>query len=388
VSPVKRNVVILLAGTTLVAGILTACSQEQTNGAPNLAVATEQRVTVGGRDEMMIGATDPDGGDVTVEADDLPPGATLADGRVSWSPDDAGTWTATVRVTDEDGATATEQVRFESRYPQQLDSLVALGDSVASGQGLDREDYLLLDGCWRSEGGAYGALVYGELGWNGGFELVACSGAETSDLPDQVEEAVETNPEVVTLTIGANDLRFDHPEEMLTDEGEFDESVASPRLASLAGGLDDALSRLVEGTDSTIVVTTYHNPTASDPHGIDGCERECFHEASDEMVDRLAGTVGGTAQRFPADRVLIADVRDSFEGHGAGNGYGPDGIRGGDGAGPFNVVFERTTARTTPYCSKGDPDGDPWVSGLDCVHPDGDGARAYAEAVLAALDHA
>jgi len=334
----------------------------------------------------MVGATDPDGDDVTVEATGLPPGAALSDGQITWTPEDAGTWIGAVQVTDEDGATATQPVRFESRYPQQLDSLVALGDSVASGQGLDREDYLLLDGCWRSEGGAYSALVYDDLGWNGGFDLVACSGAETSDLPDQIEQAVETNPGVVTITIGANDLRFDHPEEMLTDDGAFEEDVASERLATLGGGLDDALERLVAATDATVVVTTYHNPAAGDPHGIDGCERECFKAAANEMVDRLAGTISGTASRFPADRVVVADVREAFEGHGAGNGYGPDGIRAGDGAGVLNVVFERTTARTTPFCSKGDAEGDPWVSGLDCVHPDGDGARAYADAVLDALD--
>jgi lysophospholipase L1-like esterase len=365
---------------------LSACADGATNQPPHVAADVEYRLPVGRGGEMAVAATDPEGGDVTVDISGLPPGATQADGFVTWTPDDAGTWNATVTATDEAGATTTQAVRFESRYPARLEELIALGDSVASGQGLDRRDYLLLDPCWRAEDAAYGALVYDDLDWSGGFDLVACSGAETSDLPGQVEAAVAANPELITITIGANDLRFDHPDELLADDGAFDEEVASARLATAAGGLGDALDRLVSATDATVVVTTYHNPTASNPHGIDGCETTCFEAAAAEMVDRLAATITATAQRFPADRVLVADVRAAFEGHGAGNGYGPDGIRAGDGAGPFNVVFDRTTARTTPYCAKGDSEGDPWVSGLDCVHPDADGARAYAAAVLAALD--
>ncbi|MGH9027797.1 MAG: GDSL-type esterase/lipase family protein [Acidimicrobiia bacterium] len=381
-----------LAGVVLVAATaaatLTACDEGTPNQAPHVAASSEFRLGVGNDGEMMVGASDPDGGDVTVAATGLPPGAVLGADGIEWAPDDAGTWMTTLRATDEDGATTTHTVRFESRYPQALEQLVALGDSVASGQGLDREDYLLLDECWRAEDAAYAALVYDDLDWSGGCDLVACSGAETSDMPGQVEQAVAVNPELVTITIGANDLRFDHPEEMLTDEGVFDEAVASARLATLAGGLGDALTRLVSATDSTIVVTTYHNPAAGTPHGIDGCETTCFRAATDEMVDRLAATISGTARRFPDDRVLVADVSDAFDGHGAGNGYGPDGIRAGDGAGPFDFVFDHTTARTTPYCSKGDPDGDPWVSGLDCVHPDGDGSRAYADSILAVVDAA
>jgi lysophospholipase L1-like esterase len=374
----------LVAATAATLG-LAGCDAGGTNQPPHIAAADEYRVPVGNDGELALGATDPEGAAVTVEVTGLPPGADVADGTVRWAPDDAGTWNATVTATDADGAATTESIRFLSRYPASLEELVALGDSVASGQGLDRRDYLLLDPCWRAEDAAYGALVYDDLGWSGGFDLVACSGAETGDLTGQVEDAVAANPELITITIGANDLRFDHPEELLTDDGSFDEEVASARLATVATGLDDALARLESATDSTVVVTTYHNPTAGDPHGIDGCEDECFKAAADEMVDRLAATITATARRFPADRVLVADVRAAFEGHGAGNGYGPDGIRAGDGAGPFNFIFDQTTARTTPYCSKGDPDGDPWVSGLDCVHPDGDGARAYATAIETAL---
>jgi hypothetical protein len=143
----------------------------------------------------------------------------------------------------------------------------------------------------------------------------------------------------------------------------------------------------VAATDATVVVTTYHDPTAARPHGIDGCEGACFASAAAEVVSALDAAIAGVASRF-GDRVLVADVRPAFAGHGAGNGVGPDGMRAGDlpswvPAAAGGLVDG--LSGVTPFCADGDAGGEPWVSSFDCVHPNGTGADAYADAVVAAL---
>lgn len=374
---------------------------------PELTVPGSVRATVGGIASAGLGAHDPEGGPVELTATGLPPGAAITGFRLTWEPLDAGTWPVAVRATDAGGGEAHATILLVARWPDHPGALVGLGDSVASGHGLSWRDYLGRDRCWRAEDEAYPRLVRDrwevERGGGDGFALVACSGATAADLleepvggglpgtgPDgggplpQVEWAVRANPGLVTVTVGANDLRFTHPDESLDADGRVDAGAVTERLGGLADSLDRALRRLVEATDAVVVVTGYHDPTAERPHGVPGCEETCFRQAAAEVVARLNRTLRTVADRFPAERVRFADVAPAFEGHAAPNGLGPDGWRSGDLPGPLGDLFEATTGGTSPYCAVGHPDGDPWVSSLDCVHPNGAGARAYADAVRAA----
>jgi lysophospholipase L1-like esterase len=375
---------------------------------PVLAVPAGAAAVLGRPVEVAVRATDPDGGTVTVAVAGLPAGASFDAGAgvVRWSPapGQAGTWPLRVEAVDGDGLAATATVDVRARAPAHPAAYLALGDSVASGYGLDRTDYLGGDGCGRAEGEAYPARAAAGLG-RPGVDLVACSGATADDVrtdpvpgPDglvgdgrgdrsQLDWAVDVNPGLVTLTVGANDLRFFAAPELIGAGGAVDGERLAGRLTDLSGDLDHLLGRLVSATDATVVVTTYHDPTAATPHGIAGCEGACFARAAAGVVDALDATLAEVAGRF-GDRVVLADVRPAFAGHGAGNGLGPDGLRAGELPSWVPTAVTGVVdglSGVTPFCADGHPGGEPWVSSFDCVHPNGSGADAYAAAVVAAL---
>lgn len=387
---------------------------------PVLTVPAEARATTGQPAEVALAAADPDGGPVSLAVRGLPSGAAFdpASWLVRWTPaaGQEGAWPLRVEATDGEGRSATATVDLLARAPAHPAAYLAMGDSVASGYGLDRTDYLGGDACGRAEGEGYPARVVDRaaaaaveaLGAVDAVDVVACSGATADDLltdpvpgPDalvgdglgdrpQVDWAVAANPGLVTVTVGANDLRFFAAPELIGAGGALDGERLAGRLTALSGDLDHVLGRLVAATDATVVVTTYHDPTAARPHGIPGCEGACFAGAAGRVVDALDATLADVAGRF-GDRVLLADVRPAFAGHGAGNGIGPDGVRAGElpswVPGPVALVADGLSG-VTPFCADGHPGGDPWVSDFDCVHPDGAGADAYAATVVAALSAA
>ena len=98
----------------------------------------------------------------------------------------------------------------------QAETVVALGDSYSSGEGAppflkDRESA----DCHRSEY-AWPFVLARQMDWPDPM-LFACSGATSTDMlggdpkrhqPNQVAELAGLNPDIVTLTIGGNDLGF------------------------------------------------------------------------------------------------------------------------------------------------------------------------------------
>lgn len=324
---------------------------------------------------------------------DAPTGASLVDGSVDVpASDELGHQDVTALAVGQAGRPEVYRRSLAVVNPDQPMTIVAMGDSVASGHGLDLLDYLGRDPCWRDEDGAYPALVGRDLDYE--VHLVACSSAEVGDLDEelvtggpeldgvnrrtQLGWAQQVNPELVTLTIGANDLRFDHPDELLVD-GRLDEAEVQERLDGIAAALARLLEELVDTTTSTVVVTTYHNPTADNPQGVDGCELECFAAAAADVADRLNGVISRAAAAHP-ERVVLADVAGDFDRHGAPNGRGPDGLRAGKGF--LGRILPIPTTGVSAYCARGDHTNDTWINALDCVHPNGEGARAYADVVL------
>jgi lysophospholipase L1-like esterase len=275
---------------------------------------------------------------------------------------------------------------------------VALGDSVAAGQGLDWSDWTRDDPCWRAgsdspPGRFFATWKQGGAGRT--FTLLACSGATTDDLlatGGQVDAAIAAAPTLVSLTIGANDLSFVNPAKFFVD-GRLDQAVVDQRLADLRVRLSVVLARLVVGTDAKILVTTYHDPTADDPVGVPGCRGACFAAAAHGVVAQLNGVIAGVTTSFGAGRVRLVDVAPRFVGHAAPNGWGPDEIREHGLPSwlpswvkpPADLTWAlRKAASIQAYCSADHHLGlDPnWVSGIDCVHPNDDGAKAYAAAMV------
>ena len=360
------------------------------------------RWTVGERLEARLSVGDPDGRVTRITWRRPPPGFSSpggADDSFSWTPPVAGTWEGQVTATDDDGASTTSDVTFVARHPHRRNVLVALGDSVAAGFGLDLTDALLGDPCWRAPRAGYPRGVLDRLVADGKLPgraarlvLAACAGTSTSDvwevptwLPpgapedlgesgwSQLDWAVHLNPRYVTLTVGANDVGV--VDLSIFEGGELDQEELAGRLEAVAGKVGHLLDELVRSTDARIALSNYYNPTATNPTGLGGCRGECFVEQAGLVHEGLNEALAQAAARH-GSRVQFVDVAPLFAGHEAGDALGPDWLR--DPIETFLGVQVRA------YCSEEDPTGS-WISSFDCIHPTGDGMAAIAEAMAAAL---
>ncbi|MEM8902816.1 MAG: GDSL-type esterase/lipase family protein [Actinomycetota bacterium] len=387
----RRAIVGMVTLVALAVGVLVTAGAASSEVEPLRAAPGESvTVPIGPRTELLV----------------APDGVGVVDGVATWTPTEAdlGVHRFETVTLDERGSWSTAEIEVVVRHEHRPGLYLALGDSVASGHGLDRWDYLGRDRCWRAEGAAYARHVADGLADRGvdvERHIVACSGAFLSDLSDdpvgggpsgvvpgdrasQLEWAALTNPGLVTLTIGANDLGFIDPA-VFFDDGGLDRAVLDGLVAEMEAGLIAAVDRLVAETDALVVVTNYHDPSAENPQGVDGCRQACFAAATAEAIDVIAAAVDRVAGRHP-DRVLVADAASAFVGHGAGNGRGPDVSRLGQG--PLSRFLPAPVRGVSSYCARGDHSNDTWINAIDCVHPNGEGQEAYADAVLAALDTA
>jgi lysophospholipase L1-like esterase len=288
-------------------------------------------------------------------------------------------------------------------------TVVAMGDSVAAGMGLEWTDWFHPDNCWQAGSRSYGGSVFAALRSrlpaadrsSARFVLLGCKGetaeglASASPSPDgsQLDRAVALDPSVVTITAGANDLGFTHPERLFAPDGTVRDDLVRQRLAALRRSLAVVLTRLVATTSAEIVITTYHDPTASEPTGVPNCRGACFRIAAHSVVDSLDLTIAEVVGGLGSPRIHLADVSTRFEGHGAPNGWGPDALRA-EGVPSWVPVPDSVrslvaeTGGIQAFCSSvhhlgSDPN---WVNGIDCIHPNAEGAKVYAQTVLAALD--
>ena len=368
-------------------------------------ITTEQvRVVVGWQHADRIEAQDPDGEVVRITWSKSPPGlleATTPDslGDYEWTPTVAGTWDAEVTAFDNEGASATAKVEFIARYEATSDTLVALGDSVAAGFGLQRRDFLFGDPCWRAPGSSYPGFVMEELVEAGEVAssrdrviLAACTGHRSADVweqvvrrpdgaPEEMEEdnwsqldwAVRVNPAYVALTVGANDIGVADLSWLLRSDGSIRRDELQRRVTEVRGGVGNLLEELTAKTDSLVVITTYYNPVADSPAGLGECSGECFFDLAVEVVDALNGAILGAAEQY-ASRVKVAKIGALFDGREASSSFGPDWIRG-----PIESLLG---VQVSAYCSQEATEGT-WVSTFDCIHPNEDGMRAIASVVAA-----
>ena len=390
----------------------TTTTTEVPNRAPEIRVAAMGRAEIGQRLTEPILAFDPDGDDVVVTISDGPLGfsPTLnARGRVTgleWEPVEPGEWTVLVTGTDPEGAMTSTEVLLVARNTRSIDLLLAMGDSIAAGFGRDRSDFLGSDECFRSEDVAYGLQTHGELievgalEADGGALLVACAGANTEavingsvnatdidgvvseDAPrSQLQWAVDLNPTIVTLTIGVSDLGIFAAEQTAEIVTPGPDAVRDEEV--LRENLDTILEQLVTATDAHIALTTYYDPTAAVPNGVDACDASCFSEAFANRIETLNTAIVSVAQQYPEARVSLVRLDGEVDVWEAGNAVGPDVLR--EGLGPLQGLVDQFTGGGGATCaSQGGPERD-LISGLDCVHPNAEGHEEIQTLVVEAL---
>ncbi len=373
---------------------------------PPEILAAPIRATVGDSTIQAV-ATDVDSSIAEVRIVEGPRGLTVDGEMLRYIPLTAESEVAKIEVTDTQGLTTTGEVTLLGRFTGHPQALIALGDSVPAGHGLDLEDYLGGDPCWRAPN-SFPRRAFNMLNdegifpsGRGEFALLACSGADVDDLyerevsggfsnitpPDgtrsQLDWTIRSNPRFVTLTIGANDTGFVGPDQLFLDDGvTLDRPQVDRRMAVIRADLTFVLDELVAKTDATIFVTNYYNPTAESPQGIPTCRRECFREKADEVVGRMNDVIEEVALGSDAERVVFVDFETPFIGKGAPNGLGPDGFREG-GFGIIGDLLAGQVEDVHPYCARGDTVGESWVNAVDCVHPD---ERGTAELALILAD--
>jgi len=390
------------------------------NRPPILRAPTIVRAELGDEFTDAIISIDPDGDDVVVGVGPAPPGFTPtvnSRGRITgfaWRPTSVGEWDVAVTSADAAGLTTEETIHLLARSPRAVDLLLSMGDSIAAGFGRDRTDFLGTDDCFRSESDSYATLASellidaGALSESAEVLLVSCAEASSSSLGSETVRATDTNgdfvgredktqlewardlnPTIVTLTVGANDVGlFELEDVLLADAGDdpslaMDTMMFDERIEVLGESLGEVLEILVTTTDAHIAVTTYYDPTASDPQGIEGCEGSCFVEVMDALMLRVNRAILGAIDSQPQARLSVVRLDAEQDVWEASNGSGPDFLR--DGLGPLQGIVDRFTQGSNATCaSSGRPELD-LVSSLDCLHPNVAGHREIAARVTEVL---
>lgn len=191
---------------------------------------------------------------------------------------------------------------------------IALGDSVAAGLGLG--NVTANDGCGRTES-AYPNLIAQEKG----YELVnlACSGAtitegingdqktKTATIPSQLSQLSSyKKPELITVTIGANDIDWTGP---IIDcfialcGTENDTKKVTEKLTTLEQNLKTALSeiqKIYNNTPPKVIVTTYYSFTSTAQATCQQFTGVSENEASwlAQQATKLNDTIKNTASSY------------------------------------------------------------------------------------------
>ena len=261
-----------------------------------------------------------------------------------------GCQTATpARVSPPATSAAPTSATLSSATPRVYD---ALGDSYASGAGVEPYDE---DTCMRSAQ-APGRLVDAQSSIVLD-DLVACAGATTGDIADQVR-ALDAETDLVTVSIGGNDVRWAQSVGtcIIADESSCASAVQDSEATArevLPGRLDTAYGQIREAAPKARVLVTGYARLFTEDRGdyqsglgvVTGREQTMMNEGADALNEAIAAA----ATRHGFDFV---DVTGRFVEHGV----------------------------NAPQ---------PWILGFGTsapFHPTAAGYQAYAEAIVAAVD--
>lgn len=190
---------------------------------------------------------------------------------------------------------------------------VALGDSFTSGLGT--RDYY--DDDCKLSSAAYPEL-WAESHATASFDFVACSGATTEDVLDNQVSALNADTDLVTITIGGNDVGF---ADVITtcrtgsnaDCEEVGDEAENQVRDVLPGLLDQTYSAITEAAPAAeVVVLGYPRLFEMGPCGV-GSIGEPKRERLNQMADVLGDAI---AEHSTAAGLTHVDVRDGFEGNG------------------------------------------------------------------------
>ena len=183
------------------------------------------------------------------------------------------------------------------------------------------------------------------------------------------------------MTIGVSDLGLFSAEQTAEIVTPDPDAVRDEEV--LRENLDTILEQLVTATDAHIALTTYYDPTAAVPNGVDACDASCFSEAFANRIETLNTAIVSVAQQYPKARVSLVRLDGEVDVWEAGNAVGPDVLR--EGLGPLQGLVDQFTGGGGATCaSQGGPERD-LISGLDCVHPNAEGHEEIQTLVVEAL---
>jgi lysophospholipase L1-like esterase len=255
---------------------------------------------------------------------------------------------------------------------------VGLGDSVASGYGLDDDGTTchrsMLAYPWRVVAQLQETFVVEQ------FALLACSGATTGTLDSQVTEALSRlaeRPTLITLTIGANDFGWSDLVPFAQNLCTPDDDAFEAWVASMAHTVEEnlvvQLGRLLAYPQVEVILTDYHNPTNRSGAFWELVHPRCVlvnvYERSEHVVHTLNAAIIQAWQRLGSPTyVQVAHVHAAFHGHEAPRPW----------CGTAPPAVEETWLQYPT-----DPDSNATPVGGDCFHPNRIGAERYGEAVTA-----
>jgi lysophospholipase L1-like esterase len=180
---------------------------------------------------------------------------------------------------------------------------LALGDSVPSGTDLP-------------DGDGYPRRLGQQIADASGRPIQLTNRAQPGErsagvLANQLDDIRTIQPELVTLTVGANDFlvpAFECASAELDDSPDTSCSGQSllRTVPTFERNLRAILRRLVNETGATIVVTTYFNPF---PRG-----SRCAPATTDLALRFLNRTIADVAGEF-GDRNVVVDLAPIFKGH-------------------------------------------------------------------------
>ena len=239
-----------------------------------------------------------------------------------------------------------------SAAPRQPLVYDALGDSYASGVGAG--DWSTAD-CGRSQT-AYAHLLDGRMKVH--LEhFVACGGATTTSLVSGGQlDALDADTDLVTLTIGGNDIRWGDAVGacLVLGDAACQFGIASSE-SLITGALPTALDRVYQlvadhAPNAHVVVTGYphlFSPEYGDYYGASPAEQRAMNDGADLLNEVIAEAAERHGFQF-------VDVTKRFEGHGTNS-------------------------------------TEPWINGpfdAGALHPNLHGYRAYTAALTAGINPA
>ena len=254
----------------------------------------------------------------------------------------------------------------------------AVGDSVASGRGLDDDE----TACRQSRL-AYPWLVVGQLQETflvQQFDLLACSGATTATLDQQVSEVLgrlSVHPTLLTLTVGANDFGwsdvFAFAQRLCTPSDEAFHAWVGGVARAVEDNLVGQLSRVLAYPQVEVILTDYYNPTNASGAFWERVHPRCLlvdvYDRSEQVVHALNAAIRRAWQRVGSPSfVQVATVHAAFRGHEAPRPW----------CGTASPDVEGTWIQYPT-----DPNSNSTPVGGDCFHMNRAGTEQYAAAVTA-----